>query len=73
MEPYTVSVLETDRLAIRRMSADDAGFMLALLNASSWLRFRSVQYHCNLRQDIEIPSSCKGDEHGVSQSMLCAV
>lgn len=31
--------LETSRLLIRRMSLDDAGFMLALLNEPSWLRF----------------------------------
>ncbi len=32
-------VLETDRLVLRRMSADDAPFILELVNDSSWLRF----------------------------------
>jgi RimJ/RimL family protein N-acetyltransferase len=32
-------VLETDRLIIRRMSTDDSGFMLGLLNEPAWLRF----------------------------------
>lgn len=32
-------IFETERLAVRRMRADDAGFMLALLNSPSWLRF----------------------------------
>src|SRR3982751_3973205 len=34
-----MNVLETDRLVLRRMSADDADFMLGLLNDPSWLRF----------------------------------
>lgn len=32
-------VLETDRLSIRRMSSNDAAFMLRLLNEPSWLQF----------------------------------
>ncbi len=32
-------VTQTERLSLRRMCADDAPFMLALLNAPSWLRF----------------------------------
>jgi RimJ/RimL family protein N-acetyltransferase len=32
-------VFETDRLILRRMSADDAPFILELLNDPSWLRF----------------------------------
>lgn len=32
-------ILETKRLALRRMSTDDAEFMLHLLNEPSWLRF----------------------------------
>ena len=31
--------LSTDRLTIRRMSVDDAAFMLQLLNEPTWLRF----------------------------------
>jgi RimJ/RimL family protein N-acetyltransferase len=34
-----VKVLETERLILRRMSTDDAGFILELLNEPSWLRF----------------------------------
>ncbi|HEY4572475.1 MAG TPA: GNAT family N-acetyltransferase [Thermoanaerobaculia bacterium] len=34
-----MKVLETDRLVLRRMSVDDADFMLGLLNEPSWLRF----------------------------------
>jgi len=34
-----MKVLETDRLILRRLSVDDAGFMLGLLNDPSWLRF----------------------------------
>lgn len=34
-----MKVLETDRLILRQMSAEDAEFMLGLLNEPSWLRF----------------------------------
>jgi RimJ/RimL family protein N-acetyltransferase len=32
-------VLETDRLILRRLTAEDAGFMLGLVNEPSWLRY----------------------------------
>jgi len=35
----TLKVLETDRLILRRLSPDDAEFILRLLNEPSWLRF----------------------------------
>jgi RimJ/RimL family protein N-acetyltransferase len=35
----TLKVLETDRLIIRRLSIDDAAFILELVNEPSWLRF----------------------------------
>jgi RimJ/RimL family protein N-acetyltransferase len=35
----TLKVLETDRLILRRLSTDDAEFILELLNDPSWLRF----------------------------------
>jgi len=34
-----MKVLETERLVLRRMSAEDAEFMLGLLNEPSWLRY----------------------------------
>jgi RimJ/RimL family protein N-acetyltransferase len=34
-----LKVLETDRLILRRLSPEDAGFILRLLNEPSWLRF----------------------------------
>lgn len=34
-----MTVLETDRLRLRRLSTADAAFILALLNEPSWLRF----------------------------------
>lgn len=34
-----MNVIETDRLALRRLSIDDAGFILGLLNEPSYLRF----------------------------------
>jgi RimJ/RimL family protein N-acetyltransferase len=34
-----LKVLETDRLILRWLSPDDAGFVLQLLNEPSWLRF----------------------------------
>ena len=34
-----MKALETDRLVLRRMSVEDAEFMLGLLNEPSWLRF----------------------------------
>lgn len=34
-----MKVLETDRLLLRRLSIEDAGFMLGLLNEPSYLRF----------------------------------
>jgi RimJ/RimL family protein N-acetyltransferase len=34
-----LNVLETDRLIVRRLSPDDAEFILRLLNEPSWLRF----------------------------------
>jgi RimJ/RimL family protein N-acetyltransferase len=35
----TLKVLETDRLIVRRLSLEDAEFILQLLNEPSWLRF----------------------------------
>ncbi|MDC0711198.1 GNAT family N-acetyltransferase [Stigmatella sp. ncwal1] len=34
-----MKVLETDRLILRRLSLEDAGFILKLVNEPSWLRF----------------------------------
>jgi RimJ/RimL family protein N-acetyltransferase len=34
-----MSVLETDRLVLRELTPEDAGFILRLLNEPSWLRF----------------------------------
>jgi len=34
-----MNVLETDRLVLRRLSAEDGEFVLQLLNEPSWLRF----------------------------------
>ena len=34
-----MTILETNRLTIRRLSTDDAEFILKLLNEPSWLRF----------------------------------
>jgi RimJ/RimL family protein N-acetyltransferase/uncharacterized damage-inducible protein DinB len=34
-----VNILETERLVVRRVTIDDAEFMLGLLNEPSWLRF----------------------------------
>jgi len=34
-----MSVLETDRLVLRKLSVDDAEFILELVNEPSWLRF----------------------------------
>ena len=34
-----MKVLETDRLILRRLSSDDGGFILQLVNDPSWLRF----------------------------------
>ena len=36
---FTVNVLETDRLVLRKVSIDDAEFILELLNEPSFLRF----------------------------------
>lgn len=34
-----MTILETERLILRRLSLDDAGFILELLNEPGWLRF----------------------------------
>lgn len=34
-----MAILETDRLVLRQLTADDAGFMLGLLNQPSFIRF----------------------------------
>lgn len=34
-----MKVLETDRLILRRLTVEDSGFILELLNEPSWLRF----------------------------------
>lgn len=50
-----MKVLETDRLILRRMSIEDAEFMLGLLNEPSWLRFigdRGVRTHEDARAYI---------------------
>lgn len=36
--PFAVTVLETARLVLRKLSIDDAEFVLELLNESSFLR-----------------------------------
>jgi RimJ/RimL family protein N-acetyltransferase len=36
---FAVNVLETDRLFLRRLSVDDAEFILRLLNEPSWIQF----------------------------------
>ncbi len=36
---YTLKVLETTRLILRRLSTEDADFILELVNEPSWLRF----------------------------------
>jgi RimJ/RimL family protein N-acetyltransferase len=36
---WTLKVLETERLVLRRLSVDDGEFILQLLNDPSWLRF----------------------------------
>lgn len=38
-EVSTLKVLETERLLLRRLSPEDAEFILRLLNEPSWLRF----------------------------------
>jgi RimJ/RimL family protein N-acetyltransferase len=38
-DPVNLNVLETDRLRLRRLSLDDAAFILELVNDPSWLRF----------------------------------
>ena len=39
MQPDNATVLHTDRLSLRRMSLDDAGFIVELLNDPAFLRF----------------------------------
>jgi RimJ/RimL family protein N-acetyltransferase len=39
MTTTTMTVLDTERLILRRITQDDAEFYLALLNEPSWLRF----------------------------------
>ncbi len=39
MQPDDTIVLQTDRLSLRRMSLDDAGFIVELLNDPAFLRF----------------------------------
>lgn len=51
-----MKTLATDRLTIRRMSVDDAPFMLRLLNEPTWLRFigdRGVRTLDDARRYIE--------------------
>jgi len=35
----TLNVLETNRLILRKLSTEDADFILELVNEPSWLRF----------------------------------
>ena len=39
LAPYAMAILETERLRLRELTPDDAGFMLELLNDPMWLRF----------------------------------
>ena len=39
MYPFATSVIETDRLLLCHLCADDTAFMLRLVNSHSWLRF----------------------------------
>jgi RimJ/RimL family protein N-acetyltransferase len=51
-----MSVLETERLVLRRMTADDAEFILRLVNEPSFIRFigdKGVRNHTDAVQYIE--------------------
>ena len=37
--PLTMKILETERLVLRRLTTDDAPFIVRLLNDPAWLRF----------------------------------
>jgi RimJ/RimL family protein N-acetyltransferase len=39
MRSFDLNILETDRLSLRRLTVDDAEFILELLNDPAWLRF----------------------------------
>jgi RimJ/RimL family protein N-acetyltransferase len=50
-----VTVLETTRLRLRRLTVDDAAFILELVNDPSWLRYigdRGVRNHADARNYI---------------------
>jgi RimJ/RimL family protein N-acetyltransferase len=60
-------VLETERLVLRRLTADDAAFILELLNEPSFLRFigdRGVRSLDDARRYIETGPMAMYAEHG---------
>lgn len=51
-----MSILETERLVLRRMTPDDAGFILKLVNEPSFIRFigdKGVRNHADAVQYIQ--------------------
>ncbi|HWS52810.1 MAG TPA: GNAT family N-acetyltransferase [Pyrinomonadaceae bacterium] len=62
-----MKVLETERLILRRMTGEDAGFILGLLNEPSWLRFigdRGVRTIEGARDYIARGPAASYERHG---------
>jgi RimJ/RimL family protein N-acetyltransferase len=64
---YTVKVLETQRLILRRLTADDALFIYELLNQPAWKRYigdRGIDSAEAARNYIETVPIASYDRHG---------
>ncbi|MDQ3804858.1 MAG: GNAT family N-acetyltransferase [Acidobacteriota bacterium] len=62
-----MKVLETERLVLRQLSAEDAEFILGLLNEPSWLRFigdRGVRTVGDAREYIAKGPAASYERHG---------
>lgn len=66
-------ILETERLRLRPFTADDAPFIVALLNSPGWLRFigdRGVRTEADARGYIERGPQASYAQHGFGLSCV---
>lgn len=68
------NILETDRLYLRRLIRDDAGFILQLLNEPSWIEFIGDKNVSNLndaKKYIELSAITMYQQYGYGLFLVC--
>lgn len=72
----TESVLETPRLALRKLAAEDAGFMLGLLNDEAFVRYvgdRGVRTTADAERYIAAGPAASYERHGFGLYLVTLV